>query len=104
MKNWTLCAPNGMDFSKSIHNPNSRLNRVLTYLRQVGPRTKREILRDVFGKNVGQTKWALVDGKAVNYTPGLVSMGWASYLFSLGVKTGHFQKVRKGNVTYWTAN
>ena len=39
---------NGMDFSKSVKNPNSRLVRVVKYLRENPKSTWKEILRDVF--------------------------------------------------------
>lgn len=94
-------APNGMNLRKSVHNPNSRFSRVMEYLTKNGPSTKRQILRDVFGLepypirvNHGTT---LYDGKP----PRFVSMGWGSYLFTLGVKYGYLQKVRKYNTTFW---
>lgn len=80
-----LTAPNGLNFSKSVGNPNSRLNRVRDYLSKNGPRTKRDILRDVFGKNVGQ-----------------VSYGWGTYLFGYGIRHGFFTKTRKGNSVLWS--
>ena len=80
-----LTAPNGLNFSRSIHNPNSRLNRVRDYLHMKGEATKAEIFRDVFGKDIK-----------------VVSTGWGCYLFSLGVRQGFFKKVRRGNKVYWS--
>lgn len=91
-------AHNGMNLSKSIGNPKSRFEKVRYYLFVNGPRTKREILRDVFGKVVADhpTGWG------TNTPPNVVSMGWGCYMFSLASKNGLFRKVRKGNVTYWS--
>lgn len=101
-----LTAPNGMNFSKSIGNPKSRLERVRSYLRTNGPRSKREILRDVFGKTIGKSSWAYnhQSGRMECLTPNVVTMGWATWLFGYGVRHGFFTKVRRGNVTYWSVN
>lgn len=92
-----LTARNGLNFSKSVGNPNSRLERVREYLRVNGPRSKREILQDVFNKEVGDM-WA--DWKT-RWENGWVSHGWGAYLFMYGVRHGFFTKTRRGNVTYW---
>lgn len=101
-----LTAPNGLNFSKSVGNPSSRLERVREYLRVNGPRSKREILRDVFGKTVGVPRGEWMVGKGwVRVTPDtLVTRGWGSYLFQYGVRHGFFTKVRRGNVWYWSVN
>ena len=82
-----LTAPNGLNFSQSVGNPTSRLERVRDYLRIHGAATKKEILRDVFGKTVG---------------PNGITRGWGSYLFQYGVHHGFFMKVRRGNKVYWS--
>jgi hypothetical protein len=87
-------AANRMNLTKSIGNPKSRFERIRYYLFVNGPRTKREILRDVFGKEVYTDR--------NSYRPDRVSMGWASYVFNLAVKNHLFHKTRKGNVTYWS--
>lgn len=79
-----LTAWNGLNFSRSVGNPDSRLEKIRTYLRTMGPRTKREILRDVFNKT------------------DVVIRGWGVYVFTYGVLHGFFRKERKGNVTYWS--
>lgn len=79
-----LTAPNGLNFVRSVGNPNSRLEKVRKYLSDNGPRTKREIFRDVFGKEIGQ-----------------VSYGWGTYLFGYGVRHGFFTKSRKGRSVLW---
>lgn len=95
-------AANGMNLSKSIKNPTSRFRRVMDYLNTNGPRTKRQILFDVFGKEVRplvlnhQTQ--LFDRRPPKY----VSMGWASYMFTLAVKYGYVRTIRRNHTTYWT--
>lgn len=75
---------NGMNLRKSVGVPTSRFERIRTYLKSVGgSATKREILRDVFNVQYDGT-------------------GWGSYVFSLGVKYGHFTLVRKNRTVYWT--
>lgn len=92
-----LTAPNGMNFVRSVGNPNSRLERVRDYLTKNGPRTKRDILRDVFGKEVGDLRehWLARRRK------GNVSHGWGAYLWTYGVKQGFFTKTRKGRTVLW---
>jgi hypothetical protein len=87
-----LTAPNGLNFSRSIHNPKSRLNRVRDYLSFKGEATKMEILRDVFGKTLGKGGWKNRE----------VTSGWGCYLFSYGVHQGFFKKVRRGNQVFWS--
>jgi len=99
-----LTAPNGLNFSKSVSNPNSRLNRVREYLIKNGPSSKREILRDVFGKEVGKSRREWTGTRMVNHTPNVVTTGWGCYLFTYGCLHGFFTKVRRGNVWYWSAN
>ena len=93
-----LTAPNGMNFSRSVGNPNSRLERVRSYLTTNGPRTKRQILRDVFGKEVGDLRehWMARRNK------GHTTRGWGAYLFGYGVRHGYFKHERKGNTVYWS--
>ncbi len=74
---------NGLNFAKSEGVPTSRLERVRTYLRTNGPRSKRDILRDVFNRPD-------------------VDTSWGSGFFQYAVKQGYFHKERKGNVTYWS--
>jgi hypothetical protein len=81
-----LTAPNGLNFSQSVGNPTSRLEKVRTYLTVRGEATKVDILRDVFDKTVGNG----------------VTRGWGSCLFQYGVHHGFFTKVRRGNKVYWS--
>ncbi len=92
-KNYAPCcyAPNGLNLSKSIGNPNSRFEKIRQYLRINGPTTKKDILYYVFGKTVGP------------FGPGVVTIGWGSYVFGLGVKYGYFRKEQKNGTTYWSA-
>ena len=80
-----LRTPNGMNLSKSMSNPNSRANKVLAYLRTERQATKVEILRDVFGRRIG-------DGRN-----GTVTRGWGAYLFVLLQTHGYIRRVRTGN-------
>jgi hypothetical protein len=93
-----LTAPNGMNFVRSVGVPTSRLERVRTYLRDNGPRTKREILRDVFGKEVGDLR----EHWMVRREKGHTTHGWGAYLFVYGVRHGFFRHERKGNTVYWS--
>lgn len=92
-----MVAPNGMDFSKSVGNPFSRLERVRTFLRQNGPSTKRDILKVVFNKTIP------IPGKEYAYGNGrLVTNGWGAYLFGYGVRHGYFTHERKGRSVLWS--
>lgn len=94
-----------MNLRKSVGNPNSRLNRIRQYLSTNGPRTKRDILRDVFNKTIGVSRYGyspVTGWKKV--TPDVVTIGWGSYVFNLAVKYGYLQKVRKNRTTYWSVN
>ena len=69
---------NGLDFSKSIHNPDSNLARVINYLRACDvPVTRKNILFSVFGVHNNRS--------------------WGTLLFSLMVKTGMIEKYYGGN-------
>jgi hypothetical protein len=96
-----LTAPNGLNFSRSVGNPTSRLERVRDYLRIHGAATKKEILRDVFGKTIvpSRPQYTIVQN---NTNPNEVSYGWGCYLFGCGVNHGFFTKVRRGNTVYWS--
>jgi len=94
-----LTAPNGFNFSKSHDNPNSRLNRVRDYLLKNGPSSKRDILRDVFGKTLDSS-----DKYYLNPDPTVVNRGWNSTFFRMAVRHGFLTKVRRGNVTFWSVN
>lgn len=86
---YPMTAINGMNFSKSVDNPNSRLNRVRKYLHEVGSATKREILRDVFG---------FKDEELTNDTV----RGWGSMFFCLGVHHKYFTNSRNGREVRWS--
>lgn len=89
---WSLTAPNGLNFTKSIGNPKSRLEKVRSYLWLYGTATKRQILEDVF------------DRRIVEYSSIMkreVTRGWGAYLFTYGIRQGFFQKFRQGNQVYY---
>lgn len=83
-----LTAHNGLNFSKSVGNAKSRLERVREYLRVNGPRSKRDILRDVFGRTIDPTTFR----------------GWGSTFFRMAVRHGFFTKSRNGNTVLWSVN
>lgn len=86
-----LTAPNGLNLSRSIHNPKSRFRRMMDYLSVKGEATKEEILRDVFGKTIGK-----------DWKNGDVTRGWGSYVFILSVRNGYVKKVRRGNRVFYS--
>lgn len=97
-----LTAPNGLNLSKSVNNPNSRFEKIREYLRVNGPTTKKDILYYVFGKKIvpSRPQYTIVQN---NTNPNEVSYGWGTYVFGLGVKYGYFKKTRKNGTTYWSA-
>jgi hypothetical protein len=86
-----LTAPNGLNLSKSIHNPKSRFRRMMDYLSVKGEATKVDILRDVFGKTIGR-----------DFRGGEVTRGWGTYLFTLSVRNGYVKMVRRGNRVFYS--
>lgn len=97
-----LTAPNGLNLSKSIHNPNSRFRRMMDYLKVKGEATKEEILRDVFGKTLGKSSWEWNGSQLVNRTPNVVTRGWGTYVFTLSIANGYVKKVRRGNRVFYS--
>lgn len=96
--------PNGMNLRKSVNNPKSRFERIRSYLlERGGSATKRDILRDVFGKEIETREDRKEDWK-VRYTNGKVTHGWGAYVFGLGAKYGYFTPIRKNRTVYWTLN
>lgn len=80
-----------MNLSKSMLNPDSRANKVRSYLRLRGPATKAQILRDVFGKMVVERSvYGPMRGNKV-------TRGWGAYLFVLLQTHGYIRRVRTGN-------
>jgi hypothetical protein len=71
-------APNGLNFSKSIGNPSSRLEKVRAYLATNPNATRAQIVIEALGQS-------------------MVVRGWATGFFSLMVRTGKVSKVRVGN-------
>jgi len=86
-----LTAPNGLNLSHSIHNPKSRLRRMLDYLSVKGEATKGDIIRECFGKTIGR-----------DFKNGDVTRGWATYLFTLSVRNGYVKMVRRGNRVFYS--
>ena len=75
-------APNGLNFSQCIHNPESRISRIVRYISDMQKNghnpTRRELLTNALGKqNAGR--------------------GWGTYVFGYGIKNGFITKQRVGN-------
>lgn len=88
MKTKTIQMPNGLNFNKSVANPNSKLAKVIRYLRDNGPASKKVILRDVCDVEVSD-KWV--------YGTNKVTRGWGATFFALAVKTNFINKTRIGS-------
>lgn len=73
---------NGLNFKVSIHNPNSRLIRMLSYLMFNGAQTKRDMLDNLFNKQKH-------------------SLAWGSYMFTLARAHGLVETKRSGRFTFW---
>jgi transposase len=73
---------NGLNFNRSIGNPKSNLERIRSYLWDRGPRTKREILADVFGR------------------PNVLR-GHTSGLFALAIRAKLIRKIRVGSTVFY---
>lgn len=94
------CSTCKMSFSKSVKDSNSRLVRVVKYLRtRKGMDTTRaDIVRDVFGLILADGK-----GEANPSTYAYIrGRSWSSGFFALGVATDFFRMTRKGNTTVYT--
>jgi hypothetical protein len=91
---FSLFAPNGMNLSRSVHNPKSRFRRMVDYLSVKGEATREDILRDVFGKTIGVYRGVT--------TPNVVTRGWGCYMFSLSIKYGYIKMVRRGNRVFYS--
>lgn len=99
-----LSAPNGMNLSRSVHNPKSRFRRMMDYLSVKGEATREDILRDVFGKVIGvnQFEYNPTTGwKRIGNT-NFVTRGWGCYVFSLSIKYGFIKMVRRGNKVFYS--
>ena len=99
-----LTAPNGLNLSRSIHNPKSRLRRMLDYLSVKGEATREEIITECFGKTIGVSRHTYdpQTGKYTCLNPNVVTRGWACYLFGLSVKCGYIKMVRRGNRVFYS--
>jgi hypothetical protein len=95
-------APNGLNLSRSVTNPNSRFSRMMDYLSFKGEATREEIIRDVFGKTYGVPHSTYKNLVRVKLTPNVVTRGWGAYLFMLSVKYGYVKKVRRGNRVFYS--
>lgn len=76
---------NGLNFVRSVKNPNSRLAKVIEYLRICGPSSRRAIAVNALGMS---------DTVA---SP----RGWNAYVFSGAVTAGFIEKVRSGRRVFY---
>jgi len=67
-------APNGLNFDKSVSNPNSRLSKIVRYIRENGPTSRHRLVRLLTPKT----------DIRVN--------GWGSGFFALAIRTGFITK------------
>ena len=88
-----LTAPNGLNLTRSVHNPKSRFRRMMDYLNVKGEATREEIITECFGKTIGR-----------DFKNGDVTRGWATYLFTLSVRNGYVKMVRRGNRVFYSVN
>lgn len=78
---------NNMTFEKSVDNPNSMLSRVLDFLSEHGPATKRQILSHL-------------DARFKTYSPMRIR-GQYSEFFRLAHGAGFIRGERFGNIYLW---
>ena len=99
-----LTAPNGLNLTRSVHNPKSRFRRMMDYLNVKGEATREEIITECFGKTIGVSRHSYdpQTGKFTCLNPNVVTRGWACYLFGLSVKCGYIKMVRRGNRVFYS--
>lgn len=109
MRNWWRgrnvygsVSPSGMNFSKSVRDPKSRLARTIKYITDENRKgnfkvTKRDIIEKCWGKRLDvesiHPRW----GRLLHN----VSNGYGSEFFSLASNCRFLQKYRKGNKVFW---
>jgi hypothetical protein len=79
-------APNGLNFSQCIHNPNSRIARIVRFIREMD-KSGIKPTRNVIVKN------ALGNQNA--------NRGWNSSVFCYGIKNNFLTKERIGNTVVY---
>ena len=101
----SLTSPNGLNFTKSVGNATSRLERLRTFLFQNGEMTKTEIITKLFGKNIDNTPiiWG-ESGIMSGPLPNTVTRGWGSYLFGNAKRHGFIYSRRVGKSVVWGVN
>jgi hypothetical protein len=99
---------NGLDLTLSVNRPNSRLCRVLRFLRDNGPSTKLQILTALYpGKAFslnGNPVWHNVPGGGVVTGPSYNTYATRSYqsaMFMVAVADGFLSWRRVGNKVLW---
>jgi hypothetical protein len=75
---------NGLTLGKSVTNPNSRLAKMVNYIRENGPSTREDLGRGALGFRF--SVWA---------------RNWNSYAFSGAVQAGFLTRYRVGQKVYY---
>lgn len=92
-----VVAPNGLNLTKARRNPDSLLARVVNYIRDHGPVTKRVLLTEALRLEVDTVK----QDKYGFYTYGALR-GYHSNMFRIAVAAGYLKHSRVGKLTLWT--
>lgn len=93
---------NGMNLSKSITNPKSRLSRIVNYIRQNGAAEKRVIFYNVFGKEiVEKSNYWNPSTYRYDVPTNKVTRSWGCYVWNLAVAGNVLVKVRRGNRVFY---
>lgn len=90
-------APNGLNLTKARRNPDSLLARVVNYIRDNGPVTKRVLLTEALGLQVDTVR----RDQYGTYVQG-IARGYHSNMFRIAVAAGYLRHNRVGNLTLWT--
>lgn len=93
---------NGMNLRKSVDDPNSRLSRIVNYIRQNGMSEKKTIFRDVFGKTIVKDVPSRFNPSTGKWEPSeFVGRNWGTYVWNLAVSGRVLVKIRKGNRVFY---
>lgn len=68
--------PNGVTFEKSVNNPNSRLNRIVQYISNYGPSTRKDMLRNIFNVYNSPSRRRHADGHSSVFWAGMIRVGF----------------------------
>lgn len=99
-------APNGLTLSKSVTDKDSRLAKIVNYIRENGPTRKKDLVFHLFDRTMGRVQY---DYSRTPYRTFVsddtgkkkVTYGWGTYVFGLAVKNGILTKNRVGRTVQW---